>query len=451
VTATRPSAAPPRDYHFPHFERVTLPNGLRVVVASAQKLPIVTLLAVVDAPAVKEAPGEEGLAELTAVSLREGTKSRDGAEILDRAERLGTSLECGADWDRSALSMTLAKGRLAPGFALFAEVLTSPIFPKPEVERLKAERVAERLQIIAEPRGLADEAFSKFVYSPESRYSEPLAGRTGSVTALTTDSVRQFYESNYSPADTTMIVVGDAGIDEAVALVSDALGTWTSGKPMPANTNVGQSRTKRAMELIAKPEAAQAEIRIGHVGVARNHPDYFPITVMNAVLGGLFSSRINLNLREKHGYTYGASSYFDWRRNAGPFVVSTAVQSEVVGAAVQETLNEIDRMRSEAISEEELSLATSYLAGVFPIRYETTAAIASALAALEVFGLSDDFYDRYRDNIRRVSTADVLNAARKYVDAERLQLVVVGPRETVEPQLSQLPFGELSVRSPIES
>lgn len=451
MTAIRPTAGPPREYHFPKFERLTLSNELRIVVAPARKLPIVTILAVVDAPAIKELPGEEGLAELTAVSLREGTKSRDGAEVLDLAERLGTSLECGADWDRSALSMTLAKGRLEKGFALFADVLVSPSFPAHEVERLKAERVAERLQIIAEPRGLADEAFSRFVYSADSRYSEPLAGRTGSVTTLTTDSLRHFYEANYSPLDTTIILAGDIDIEEAAKLVSDALGDWKAGEPAVANINASQSRPTRAMELIAKSEAAQGEIRLGHVGVPRKHPDYFPIVVMNAVLGGLFSSRINLNLREKHGYTYGASSYFDWRKNAGPFVVSTAVQSEVVGATVQETLSEIDRMRCEAISDEELSLATSYLAGVFPIRYETTAAIASALAALEVFELPDDYYDCYRNNIREVSTADVLAAAQKYVDADRLQLVVVGPRETIQSQMEPLPFGELSVRNPIES
>lgn len=450
ITATRPGAGPPREYRFPRFERVTLPSGLRIVIAPVPKLPLVTVLAVVDAAAVKEAPGEEGLAELTAVALREGTKSRDGAEVLDQAERLGTSLECGADWDRSALSMTLAKQRLERGFALFAEALTSPVFPGHEVDRLKAERIAERLQIISEPRGLADEGFAKFVYSSNSRYSEPLAGRTGSVSALTAGSAHRFYRANYSPSATTLIVTGDVSVDEAVALVSDALGGWKSSKVMTSNTNASPSRMNRAMELIAKPEAVQAEIRLGHVGVPRNHPDYFAISVMNAVLGGLFSSRINLNLREKHGYTYGASSYFDWRRSAGPFVISTAVQSEVVGGAVRETLDEIDRMRGESISDEELSLATSYLAGVFPIRYETTAAIASALAALEVFGLSDDFYDRYRDEIRTVTSGDVLSAAREHVNSELLQLVVVGPRE-IEAQLEQLPFGQLSVRSPVES
>jgi len=451
VTSIRPVAGPPYEYRFPAFERVRLSNGLRIIVAPTRKLPVVTVLAVVDAPAVKELPGEEGLAELTATSLREGTKARDGDEILDQAERLGTSLECGADWDRTTLSMTVVKERLEPSFALFADVLMSPVFPDHEVERLKAERVAERLQIISEPRGLAEEGFSRFLYSAESRYREPLAGRTDSVTALTSKSLRGFYAANYSPWSTTIIVAGDVGRDEAAGLVSAALGDWKGEQPTVVNPETQAARNSRAMELIAKPEAAQAEIRLGHVGVPRNHPDYFSLVVMNAVLGGLFSSRINLNLREKHGYTYSASSYFDWRKSAGPFVISTAVQSEVTGVAVRETLTEIDRMQSEEISGEELSLATNYLAGVFPIRYETTSAIASALAVLEVFGLPDDFYDRYRDNIRAISAADVLMAVQNYVKNDNLQLLVVGARELVEAQLVELPFGDLSVRDPVES
>ena len=166
---------------------------------------------------------------------------------------------------------------------------------------------------------------------------------------------------------------------------------------------------------------------------------------MNAVLGGLFSSRINLNLREAHGYTYGASSYFDWRRQSGPFVISTAVQTEVTSSAITETLKEIDRMRAEEIDESELSLATSYLEGVFPIRYETTAAIASALANMVTFGLPEDYYDTYRSRIGAVTTADVLKAAKEHVSPERLQIVVVGNAETLKPQFEALQTGPLTV------
>jgi zinc protease len=171
---------------------------------------------------------------------------------------------------------------------------------------------------------------------------------------------------------------------------------------------------------------------------------------MNAVLGGLFSSRINLNLREAHGYTYGASSYFDWRRQSGPFVISTAVQSEVTAAAISETLKEIDGMREREISEDELTLATSYLEGVFPIRYETTSAIAGALANMVTFGLPEDYYDTYRQKIAAVTTGDVLEAARKYVRPEELQVVVVGNPDLIREGIEALPVGSLSIRDPAE-
>jgi zinc protease len=174
----------------------------------------------------------------------------------------------------------------------------------------------------------------------------------------------------------------------------------------------------------------------------RKTPDFFPVLVLNAVLGGLFGSRINLNLREAHGYTYGASSYFDWRRGRGPFVVSTAVQSEVTAPALREILYEIDRIRAERIADDELSLARDYLEGVFPIRYETTAAIASALATLVIYELPDDYYDSYRRNVRAVSTEEVLRAAREHLHPDQLQTVVVGDARTVRQTVADLPLGD---------
>jgi zinc protease len=172
---------------------------------------------------------------------------------------------------------------------------------------------------------------------------------------------------------------------------------------------------------------------------------------MNAVLGGLFSSRINLNLREAHGYTYGASSYFDWRRQSGPFVISTAVQSEVTAAAISETLKEIDSMREQKIGHDELTLATSYLEGVFPIRYETTSAIASALANMVTFGLPENYFDTYRSNIAAVTTSDVLEAARRHVRPDELQIVVVGNPELIRDSIESLNFGPVSVREASEA
>jgi zinc protease len=198
---------------------------------------------------------------------------------------------------------------------------------------------------------------------------------------------------------------------------------------------------------VNKPDAPQSELRVGHVGLPRRHPDFFPTLVMNAVLGGLFGSRINLNLREVHAYTYGASSFYDWRRGAGPFVVSTAVESEVTAAALREILLEIDRIRAEKVSQEELSLAKDYLEGVFPIRYETTAAIASALATMAIYGLPADYYDTYRSNVHNVSGEAVLEAARSHLHPEQLQTVIVGDSGVVRDSLVAVDLGEITVHN----
>jgi zinc protease len=420
-----------------------------VIVAPVTKLPLVTILAVFNSGANDDPPGYEGLAQLTAQLLREGTEKRTGLEVVEGFEKLGTSLESGADWDSTIVGMTLLREQLGTGLPLFAEVLTSPVFPEHELNRLKSEQLAERLQILSEPRELADESFMRFLYADGSRYREPMSGNTASISAISRANVEEFFKTRYTPDAITVIVVGDITVDEAVQLVGDSLGEWRGHQDAPGASR-GQriSREVQAVELVAKADAAQAELRVGHIGMSRSHPDYFSVVVMNALLGGLFSSRINLNLREEHGYTYGASSYFDWRRDAGPFVIATAVKSEVTGDAISEILKEIDGIRNKEVSAEELSLATSYLEGVFPIRYETTSSIASALATLTVFQLPETFYDDYRVNIGSVTPMEVLNAARNHVWPEKLQIVVVGDPTLLKEPLEKLGSQEVSVQPP---
>ena len=446
TVAIRPQPGLPREYHFPRFVRHVLPNGLTVIVARVAKLPLVSVATVIDATALSDPHGKEGTAQLAAKGLKEGTVSRDGVRLALDLEKLGTSLESGADWDGTVTSMTVLRENLDQAFKIFAEVLTSPAFREDDMERLKGERLAERLQLLDEPRGLADESFSRFVYTVDSRYAEPVGGDSISVGSITRDDIAAFHRVNYVPGATTVILAGDIAVDEGVELVESTLGRWTGKAAVKTPVADKRARSSRAVEIVAKPDAVQSEVRVGHVGVPRTHPDYFRIVVMNSVLGGLFSSRINLNLREVHGYTYGASSYFDWRRQSGPFVISTAVQSEVTAAAISETLKEIEKMREEEIGTDELTLATSYLEGVFPIRYETTAAIASALSNLVTFGLPEDYFDTYRRNISLVSTQDVLDAARAYVDPAQLQIVVVGNPSVIQRGIEELSAGPLSVR-----
>lgn len=444
-TIDRPAPLPPRPYNFPRFERRQLSNGLNLVVAPVRKLPLATVIALVDAGATCGYRGREGIAQLTAGLLLEGTTNRSGAELIERFERLGASVDAQSDWDGTAVALTALADNLRPAIQLLGEVLRSPGFPEREVERLKQERLAELLQLRTEPRGLADELFTRMLYEPTSRFAIPERGTEASVSAITRADVERFYRWRYTPGGVTVIIVGDVTPDDSERVVRDVFGDWSGAAPGPVPASDKPARTQRAAHIVAKPDAHQSELRIGNVCLPRAHPDYYAVVVMNAVLGGLFSSRINLNLREKHGYTYGAFSQVDWRRQAGPFVVSTAVQSEVTAAAAREALGEIARIRSEHVTDDELSLATSYLAGVFPIRYETTDAIARALGTLVRYDLPDDFYDTYRSHIRSVTVEQVQAAARAHLHEDALQLLVVGDLDKVRAQVDELKFGPLTV------
>jgi len=445
VTSLRPKPGPARSYRFPQFKDETLPIGVRLITAPVVKLPIVTVLVLVNAGSTSEPRGKEGVAALTAAGLLEGTARLDGAQFAEKFEQLGTSLESGADWDSAFLKITVLSNKLEEAVKLLGDAISNPVFPDREIERLKGERLAEILQLETEPRGLADEKFSEFLYDDESRYSRPDEGSTESISSLTRDDVEQFYRSNYNSGATTVIVAGDISSENAKKLVIEAFGKWPHGSSRQQPLSAKARTTRKRIHIVNKPDAPQSELRIGHVGLPRKHPDFFPTLVMNAVLGGLFGSRINLNLREAHGYTYGASSFYDWRRGAGPFVVSTAVESDVTAPALREILIEIDRIRDEKISAEELSLARDYLEGVFPIRYETTAAIASALATMAIYDLNPEYYDSYRTNIRNVSEDAVLKAARTHLHPELLQTVIVGDAATVRDSLTDNSLGEVTV------
>jgi zinc protease len=421
---------------------------MQFVVAPVSKLPVVTVLVVIEAGATTDPTEHDGLAQLTARLLPEGTDRSDGAEFSERLERLGASVEAHADWDVAVARVTVLTEHLDEAMQLFGEMLRAPAFPAREVERLKAERLAELLQIRAEPGALADKMFARFAYEPASRYSRPAGGAVRDVEAVMREDVVRFYEARYRPAGMTLVAAGDVTANQIEQLARTTFGDWAGAPASVDPTSDAPARESRAVHVIAKADASQSELRIGHPGVPRNTPDYFPTVVMNAVLGGLFSSRINLNLREVHGYTYGAFSAFDWRRRAGPFLVDTAVKTAVTDAAAREILNEIERMRVEEIRPEELSLATSYLDGVFPIRYETTDAIAAALANVVIYGLPDDYFDRYRDRVRGVTATDVLVAARTHLYPDRMQIVAVGDPATIRAPLELLGVGPVAVYDP---
>jgi zinc protease len=448
--ASRPQSSPNRPYRFPSFERRKLDNGAQLVVAPIRKLPIATACVIVDAGAGADPAGREGIASLTADLLLEGTASLSGAELVERFEHLGAALEIETNWDVAVISLTALSKHLAPAVRLLGEMLRGPAFPEREVERLKAERNAELMAMRSEPRELADVMFSRVLFGGGSRYARPAGGNETSIAAITVDDVKKFYQQRYRAGGLTVVIVGDIDAGAAEELARSAFSGMPSGAPGPVTVNTAAARQNHAMHIVSKPDAPQAELRIGHVGLPRPHPDYFAVTVMNAVLGGLFSSRINLNLREKHGYTYGASSLYDWRRHPGPFMVSTAVATDVTSKAATEVLAEIDRIRASEIDADELSLVTSYLDGLFPIRFETTEQIAAALVNLTMFGLPDDYHDTYRGHVRSTTVGDVLDAAKRHLHPDALQMLAVGDVALLRPQLEAMGFGALQVYEPTD-
>lgn len=442
----RPLPAAVRPYQFPAIERATLSNGLRVMVVPMHRLPIVTVMALVGVGASADPRGQEGLAAMTARTLDEGAGSLDGAALTERFEALGTSFEASADWDSTVARVTVTPSRLNEAVSLFAQILRAPLFPAGDVDRKREERIDDLAQALAEPRGLADMRFTGLLYAG-ARYGRPAAGNARSVEALRAEQLQAFHTANYGPQTTTLVIVGDITLDAALKLADAQFGDWRGAASVVPAGLVDASDARRRSVIVAKPDAPQTELRLGHAGVPRSNPDHLAVVVMNAILGGLFSSRINLNLREKHAFTYGASSGYDWRRAAGPFVVSTAVKTEVTDRAVQEMLREIDGMRAAPPSPEELSLATDYLAGVFPIRFESTAAVAGAVAGAVVHGLTDEWFRGYRDQVQAITRDDVHRAAQTHLDPSRLLLLAVGDAAVIEAPLSALEHGTLEVMS----
>ncbi len=437
----RPLAKAPRPYAFPQAQRARLGNGLTVYVVPLRRLPVATALLMSDAGAECDAPESAGTASLTVDAQTEGTSERDGVALADAFEQLGGSIDTAATWAHSEVSTTVTAGRFAGALSLLAEVTRSPSFPKSEVSRLREERMSELLQQRTEPRGLADDMFARVCFATSSRYATPEGGVEQTVATVSRESVVRHHHRHVVPERSTLIVVGDLEVDAVMQLAEHALGGWSGAGTETPDIMVAPLHPNRVVHVVSKPDSPQSELRVGHLSVGRRHPDFHAISVMNAILGGLFNSRINLNLREEHAYTYGAFSHFEWRRQASSFETSTAVRSDATAAAVREILGEIDRMQNELVSPAELSLALDYLTGVFPIRFETTAAIADAIASREGYSLPSDYFDRYRDQIASVTAEDVLRVAQRHLTPDRIQVVAVGDATIVRAELEALKIG----------
>lgn len=448
VIAERPAPGTPRPYEFPAVRSARLANGLTVLVADLPGRPLVSATVIMPIGSADEPADVAGATVMTARALGEGTERYDAIALTEASERLGASLHAEAGWDAMSVGVEVPASRLEPALDLLAEMLLHPTFPASEVERLRDERLNDLLQAQADPRRRADETYIGTIYAASSPYHRPSAGTRETVGRLDRDVLAATHARILDPATATMVVAGDLGDLDVVAVAERLLGGWqASGISADGSRTVDASGagTGRLVRVIHRPGSVQTEIRIGHPGLPRRIADFHAVGVMSAILGGLFNSRLNMQLREAKGYTYGAGAGFDLRRGAGPFTARAAVNTEVTVPAIVDTLAELDRMRAEPVSETELAAARDFLVGVFPLRFETPGAVAGALTGLAVHGLPLDELVRYRERIEAVDVAAVSAAARQHLHVEDASIVLVGDADAFGAELEAAGLGRIVI------
>lgn len=443
----RPAAGSPRPYRFPDFTRDRLANGLGVWLVPLPERELVSIHLMTDAGAATEEEAQAGIAALTAQLLVTGTERLDAASFAETTERLGIEVSSESSWDSARAGFTALGSKLDDGLALLAEMIRSPRLDESEFDRLKGERLNDILQARADPGRLADESFLREVYAADVPYGRLSAGTPESIGALDVAAARDFHASRYAPNVADIVIAGAIEPDAARAAVERYLGDWP-GEGAGHRTFEPRQRGGRRVVLVDRPGSVQSELRVGHMGIDRHHPRYFPALVMAALLGGVFGSRLNRRLREELGYTYSARCSFDPRRATGPFSATAAVQTEVTVDAIRELLGQLELMRAEAPGDQELAEVRDFLVGVFPLRFETTAGIAAALEPLAVYDLPDDYWHAYRSRLESVTADDVLGAAQELVRPDDALILLTGDAGKIREELASAELGPLEVVSP---
>ena len=442
-----PALGPAPALRLPAVQTDTLANGLTLAVVEMHKVPVVDVSLLIDAGAVDDPSDFPGLATFAANMLDEGAGRRSALEVSEEADFLGASLSTGASYDAAGVYLHVPKRQLGPALDLMADVVLRPTFADSEIARQRDLRRTQILQQRDQPVQMANLAFPAIVFGAQNPYGRPLNGTEASTARLDRDRVAGFYQAYYRPQNAKLLIVGDITLAEAQRLAAERFGSWERGTPQetPAAT-APPAPPARTIYIVDKPGAAQSVIRIGNVGVSRSSPDFFPLEVLNTILGGSFTSRLNQNLRETHGYTYGASSQFVMRRMAGPFQAGASVQSAKTDSSLIEFMRELRRIRDEAVPRAELDKAKAYITLGLPGSFETTRGAAAEYRDLLAFDLPLDYYDSYIDRVNAVTVADVQRVARQYIDLDHLAVVVVGDRSQIESGLRALNEGPIAFR-----
>ena len=441
-----PALGPVPQLKIPPIEKRTLGNGLPVWIVEQPEVPLAQVNLVIHAGSGDDPAAAFGLASFTAAMLDEGAGARSALQIADEVEFLGASLGTTSSFDASAVRLNVPVRQLRAGLALMADVALRPTFPAAEVERLRQERLTAFVQAKDDAAAIAPLAFAKVVFG-DHRYGTAATGTPATVKAVTAAQMREFHAARYRPSNAILIVAGEVTATGVMPLLEEAFGKWPMAAPVarPA-VPAGAQLTARQITIVDMPSAPQSQIRIGWVGVPRSTPDYFPLLVLNTILGGSFTSRLNQNLREEHGYSYGASSRFDMRLTAGAFQSGAGVQSDKTSEALTEFFKEIDGIR-RPIGDEELAKAKNYIALGFPSEFETITDLTAHLEEMAVYKLPDTYFSQYIANVQAVTAAQVQKAAATYIQPEKFAVVVVGDRKTIEPKIRALNLGPVRTQA----
>jgi zinc protease len=437
-----PELRPPPTLQLPPIQHSRLSNGIPVLLLEKHEVPLLQINLLVRVGATADPPQKSGLASLTARMLTEGAGTRNALQLADAIDFLGSSLSASAGQHTTVVALHTPLSKLDSALTLLADVAMHPQFPSEELERARKELLTTLVEWHDEPRAIASVLFNETLYGSEHPYGIPEIGNEQSLRSFTTEDLKQFHEKYFHSNNATLIVVGDVTMASIQHKLEEAFGAWSQGTiPVVHLPSVGQIE-RREVYLVDKPGAPQSEIRIGRIGAARLTDDYYAILIMNTILGGSFTSRLNQNLREQHGYSYGAQSTFDFMPQAGPFLAGAAVQTAVTDKALVEFMKELNGIL-QPVPDEEFTRARNYLALRYPENFQSVAQIASQLDELVIYDLPDKYFNNYVQNVLAVTKEDVERVAKKYITPEKMAIIIAGDQKQIEAGVKALNLGSL--------
>jgi zinc protease len=433
---------------FPEFDRVTLTNGLDVLVAQRTAIPLVNLTLILNAGFAADQFAQPGTAAMTMAMLDEGTAKRSALEISEELALLGAELSSGADLDTSMVSLSALRENLDDSLAIFADVVLNPVFPPNELDRLRAQYLALVRQEKTRPTSMALRVLPKLIYGEGHAYAQPLtgSGTEDSIRAITRADLQQYHDTWFRPNNATLLVVGDITTAEITAKLEELFKTWEPADVPVKNIDTVERRAQNAVYIVDKPGAEQSIIFAGEVAPPKSNPDEIAIQVMNDILGGNFSSRINMNLREDKSWSYGARSMIMDAEGQRPFLVYAPVQTDKTSESMREILAELTAINGDRPpTEDELARAKSSKTLSLPGRWETNRAVLRSMGEIVRFGLADDYWDTYADEVNALGIDDIARAASEVVAPDDLVWVVVGDREKIESGIIKLGLGDTRI------